>query len=179
MNGRQSFAPQEFLDSLKRDEIRRPLVLFGMVKPAEDDDQYLLFAHGYVCANWTRIPLTTIETVEFLNLAPCKDHTHPLVLLHLNQPETDEGRLFSSLVQATPRRTPGRTARLIREPGRTPGRTARLIREPRSFGPRRAFADPDFPWCSTLPEYEVDEDGNVWCQDWCWESEGQAQYSLC
>jgi hypothetical protein len=193
MNGKQSFAPREFLDSLKRDEIRRPIVLFGMVKPAEDDDQYLLFAHGYVCANWTRIPLTSIETVEFLNLAPCKDHTHPLVLLHMKQPETDEGQLFSSLVQATsgrmpggaerlirrPGRMPGGAERLIRRPGRMPGGAERLIREPRSFEPRRAFADPDFPWCSTLSETEVDEDGTVWCQDWCWESEGVAQYSRC
>jgi hypothetical protein len=165
MNGRQSFAPQEFLDRLKRDEIRRPIVLFGMVKPAEDDDEYLLFARGYVCANWTRIPLTSIETVEFLNLAPCKDHTHPLVLLHLKEPETDEGRLFSSLVQATP--------------GRTPGRTARLIREPRSFEPRRAFADPDFPICSTMPAYEITEDGTILCQDFCHEDEdgGVAVYT--
>ena len=179
MNGRQSFAPQEFLDSLKRDEIRRPIVVLGMVKPAEDDDQYLLFAHGYACANWTRIPLTSIETIEFLNLAPCKDHTHPLVLLHLKQPETDEGRLFSSFIQAPSGRAPGRATRFIRDPGRTPGRTSRLTREPRSFRSRSAADDPDFPWCSTLSETEVGEDGTVWCQDWCWESEGIAQYSRC
>ncbi len=44
MNGRQSFTPYEFLDRLKRDEIPSPVVLSGMVKPAEDDDDYLLFA---------------------------------------------------------------------------------------------------------------------------------------
>ena len=63
--------------------------------------------------------------------------------------------------------------------GRSRGRPTRLVRGPRSSGARRAFDDPDFPWCSTLPEYEVDQDGTVWCQDWCWESEGQAQYSQC
>ena len=100
MNGRQSFTPYEFLDRLKRDEIRRPVVLSGMVKPAEDDDDYLLFAHGSVCENWIRIRLNSIETIEFLNFVPCDDHTHPLVLLVLKQPETDEGQLFAALVQA-------------------------------------------------------------------------------
>jgi hypothetical protein len=98
MNGRQSFTPYEFIDRLKGDEIRLPFVLYGMVKPAEDSDEYLLFAHGYVCENWIRIRLNTIETVELINFVACKDHTHPLVLLVLKQPETDEGQLFASLV---------------------------------------------------------------------------------
>ena len=72
-----------------------------MVKPAKDDDQYLLFAPGYACENWIRIPLSSIETLDLLNFVPCNEHTHPLVLLHLKQPETDEARLFSSLAQAT------------------------------------------------------------------------------
>lgn len=101
MNGRQSFTPYEFLDRLRRDELRHPVVLFGLVKPVEDDDDYLLFAHGSVCENWIRIGLNSIETIEFLNFVPCDDHTHPLVLLVLKQPETDEGQLFSSLVQVT------------------------------------------------------------------------------
>ena len=46
MNGRQSFEPDEFLDRLKRDEIYAPIVLYGMVKPAEDNDDYLLFRTG-------------------------------------------------------------------------------------------------------------------------------------
>jgi hypothetical protein len=79
MPGRQSFTPEEFLDRLKRDEMRRPIVLHGMVKPAEDDDDYLLFAHGSACENWIRIRLNSIETIEFLNFLPCDEHTHPLV----------------------------------------------------------------------------------------------------
>ena len=101
MPGRQSFTPEEFLDRLKRDEMRRPIVLHGMVKPAEDDDDYLLFAHGSACENWIRIRLNSIETIEFLNFLPCDEHTHPLVLLVLKQPETDEGQLFASLAQAS------------------------------------------------------------------------------
>ena len=101
MNGRQSFEPDEFLDRLKRDEIYAPIVLYGMVKPAEDNDDYLLFAHGSVCENWFRIPLSSIENISVLTVVPCDDHKHPLVSLVLRQPETDEGRLFASLVQAT------------------------------------------------------------------------------
>src|SRR4249919_1517869 len=72
-----------------------------MVKPADDSDDYLFFAHGSVCQNWIRIPMTSIEAIDLLNFVPCDDHNHPLVLLRLRQPETDEGRLFASLVQAT------------------------------------------------------------------------------
>ena len=100
MNGRQSFTPDEFLDRLRRDELSQPTVLYGMVKPDDDSDDYLFFAHGSVCQNWIRIPMTSIEAIELLNFVPCDDHTHPLVLLRLKQPETDEGRLFASLVQA-------------------------------------------------------------------------------
>jgi hypothetical protein len=101
MNGTQSFEPYEFLGRLKQDKISLPIVLYGMVKPAEDDDDYLLFAHGYVCENWFRIPLPRIENINVLSLVPCDDHKHPLVSLVLKQPETEEGQLFASLLQAT------------------------------------------------------------------------------
>jgi len=100
MSEGQSFEPQEFLDRLKRDEVSPPIVLHGMVKPAEEDTDDLLFAPGQVCENWVRIPLSSIENVTVLSFVPCDDHKHPLVSLVLKQPETDEGRLFASLVQA-------------------------------------------------------------------------------
>ena len=70
MNGRQSFEPDEFLDRLKRDEIYAPIVLYGMVKLAEDNDDYLLFAHGSVCENWFRISLSSIENINLLTVVP-------------------------------------------------------------------------------------------------------------
>ena len=94
MNGRPSFEPYDFLGRLKRDEIFVPIVVYGMVKPAEDDDDYLLFAHGNACKNWFRIPLSSIENVSVLRFVPCDDHKHPLVSLVLKQPETEEGQLF-------------------------------------------------------------------------------------
>ena len=101
MNGTQSFDPDEFVGRLKRDEIVVPIVLYGMVKPAEDDDDYLLFAHGYACKNWFSIPLSSIQNISVVSIVPCDDHKHPLVSLALKQPETEEGRLFASLFHAT------------------------------------------------------------------------------
>jgi hypothetical protein len=101
MNGRPSFEPYDFLGRLKRDEIFVPIVIYGMVKPAEDNDDYLLFAHGNACKNWFRIPLSSIENISVLRFVPCDDHKHPLVSLVLKQPETEEGQLFVSLFQAT------------------------------------------------------------------------------
>jgi hypothetical protein len=46
MPARQASTPYEYRDYPRQDELRRPVVLFGMVKPAEDNDDYLLFAHG-------------------------------------------------------------------------------------------------------------------------------------
>jgi hypothetical protein len=179
MNGRQSFEPSEFMDRLRRDEISRPTVLFGMVKYIEDDHDYLMFAPGYVCENWMRILLSSIETIDFVDFVPCDDHTHPLVFLQLKQPETEEGRLFASLAQQRSPRRPSRAPRASRRPV--------FFGPRRSMGPRRVFADPnagivaepEFPWCNSIPEYQVDADGVVECLDWCWESEHRAQYSAC
>jgi len=101
MNGRQSFTADEFLDRLRRDDISPSVVLYGMVKPAEDSDDYLLFAHGYICKDWFRVPVSSIENISVLSTVPCDDHEHPFVLLVLKQPETDEGRLFASLVRTS------------------------------------------------------------------------------
>lgn len=101
MNGRQSLDPYEFLGRLKRDEIFVPIVLYGIVKPAEDNDDYLMFAHGNVCKNWFRISMARIENISLLSFVACDDHKHPLVSLVLKQPETEEGRLFASLLQST------------------------------------------------------------------------------
>jgi hypothetical protein len=162
MNGRHSFEPDEFLDRLKRDEIYPPILLYGMVKPAEDDDDYLLFAHGSVCENWFRIPLSSIENISVLFVVPCDDHKHPLVSLVLKQPETDEGRLFASLVQATS----GQARNLLSMP-----RVRRYSRAPFRFSHRRRLAEDAgvphgppagdlFPSCSGCPAW-VDDHGRL------------------
>ncbi len=175
----QSFEPQEFLASLERDEISRPMVVRGMAKKS-DDDEYLQFAPGSRCSNWIQIPLASIESVEVVDVVPCKDHTHPLVNLRLKSPETSEGKLYAALAQNGPTRSPGRRG----SPGSVRGR--RLIRGERPAdrpmrkepGNARPAAS-DWEWCDSLPEYEMDDDGNIYCMDWCWESEHTAVYSQC
>jgi hypothetical protein len=160
MNGRQSFTPEEFLDRLKRDELSQPTVLYGMVKPADDSDDYLFFAHGSVCQNWIRISMTSIEAIDVLNFVPCDDHNHPLVLLRLRQPETDEGRLFASLVQATS----GQTRNLLSIPrqrryNRAPLTASRQRRLAQDAGvPHGPPAGDLLPSCSGCPAW-VDDHG--------------------
>jgi hypothetical protein len=198
MNGHTSFDPRDFVDKLKREELESPLVLPGMVKPADDSDDYILFAYGSACQNWVRIPLTTIDSIDLVNLVPCNDHTHPFVLLRLKPAATDEGRLFASLMQASahtrgPMRAASegttiradRTAASAYGPGAGPGaRRSRIVRGPRAGGSVRAAddpgitAEPRWPWCSSVPDVDIDAHG-VWCLDWCWESEHQASYMLC
>ena len=68
MPARRSSTPYEFRDCLRWDELRRLVVLFGMVKPAEDNDDYLLFAHGYV----VRTPRCSVQGVRRALLADHK-----------------------------------------------------------------------------------------------------------
>jgi hypothetical protein len=160
MNERQSFTPDEFIDRLKRDELSQPTVLHGMVKAADDSDDYLLFAQGIVCQNWLRIPMASIEAIDLLQFVPCDDHTHPLVLLRLRQPETDEGRLFASLVQATS----GQTRKLLSTPrgrryNRAPLRASHQQRLAQDAGvPHGPPAGDLLPSCSGCPAW-VDDHG--------------------
>jgi hypothetical protein len=170
----QDFTPEEFLANLKRGEIIRPFVVRGLAKADEEDDGHLMFAPGHRCENWIRIPVASIETVEVLTVVPCRDHTHPLVSLVLKQPETEEGRLFSALANAMPASAPAGRTKIVRGPRSFRRRDTNA---PRDESP--AAARSDFPWCDSLPEYEVDADGMVYCMDWCWESEHQAVYSQC
>ena len=55
--------------------------MYGMVKPAEDDDDYLLFAHRHLCENWFRIPMSSIEDIGVLGFMPCDDNKHPVFSL--------------------------------------------------------------------------------------------------
>lgn len=173
MTAKQSYSPREFLDSLARNELKQPTGLRGMVKPVEDDAESLMFVPGSSCSTWTKIPLAMIDSVRFLKTVPCKGHTHPFVVLNLNEPKTEEGRAFLSLLQAfasTPKSSrPGRTVRgpqSFRGSSSSPGSTN---------SPARTHGG----WCDTIPEYDVDLNGNVWCLDYCWESEQIAVFNPC
>jgi hypothetical protein len=168
MNGKQSYSPSEFLESLKRNELKQPTALRGMVKAADDDPKSLMFVPGTACRSWTKIPLALIDSIQFVRNVPCKDHTHPLVVLHLAEPKTDEGEMMLSLLQAF----------VSTEKPRRPGR---VVRGPRASGAAGADASvrTHGSWCDTIPEYDVDIDGNIWCLVYCWESEQMAVFNPC
>jgi hypothetical protein len=183
MNARQFTDPREFLDSLKRDELEPPIVLPGMLKPADDSDDYVMFAQGTVCQNWVRIPVASIESIDLIQQVPCDEHTHPLVFLRLKPASSDEAKMFASLMQAVARNRPQSSRRDSEQaPARSAepdtGRRSKMVRGPRAGGRPRAASDPDFRWCGGVPDIDIDDHG-VWCLDWCWESEHQASYLLC
>jgi hypothetical protein len=91
------YLPREFLEKLVRNDLRPPLVLTGMAKKGEDDDKQVWFAIGTNCANWRVVPLNLVESIEALEIVPCRDHTHPLVKMYFKKPNSEDSMLFTSL----------------------------------------------------------------------------------
>jgi hypothetical protein len=155
--GSKSFTPQEFFEKLGNDELQGPLTLTGLVKVGEDSSTELMFAVGTHCADWTSVPLETIENVEVLDVVPCADHTHHRVTLTFKTPTSAEGAMFASLLSAATKRqsSPARVVRVLKGgsgAGRIPGQGAVL-------------RDSGCP-CN---DYEIDASGTLWvrteCQD--------------
>jgi hypothetical protein len=92
----------EFFDKLQSDELETliPFSIIGMVKKSEGREEAIEFSPGGHCSHWVKIPLEMIENVKVLKIVTCKDHTHPLVKLHLKSPRTVEGKIFLSLLEA-------------------------------------------------------------------------------
>lgn len=96
MNKQMVYSPQDFLERLVNNDFRRPLIITGMIKKAENSDQFL-FTFGTSCANWRKVPLNIIDNIEVLNFVHCNDHAHPLVKMTFKEPESEESLLFASL----------------------------------------------------------------------------------
>jgi hypothetical protein len=101
----QILSGEEFLQKLRDDQITAPILFTGMVKKTDDATDHILFTHAADCTNWIRIPVTSIENVEILDVVPSKEHTHPLVNLRIKKPQSTEGLLFLALAQQS--RVPG------------------------------------------------------------------------
>jgi len=159
--GTTKLTAHEFVDQLRHDEIRPQLTLTGMVKTPDDDDTQLLFAFGTSCADWTSVPLDSIETVEVLDSVPCKDHAHPLVNLTLRKPESSEGDMFTALLAAAVKRqATGLGSRSLLEPGArgTRARYAKLSRPDVILGPKT----PNPGGCAAAcNEFEIFDDGVI------------------
>jgi hypothetical protein len=96
----RKYTPAEFIEKLKQPvDSPKTNAFIGMLQAAQDDRQ-LLFAMGVSCANWVHVPIERIESIEQITVVPCKDHTHPLVRLTLNAPETEEAMMYAALAQS-------------------------------------------------------------------------------
>jgi hypothetical protein len=171
----RSLTPAEFVTELSSGALDAVppggLVLSGMAKPAEGNDQAILFAHGTSCTDWVEIPVAQIESVEVLRTVRCRDHAHPLVKLHLKAPQSDEGMVFAALTRSLAGRVGGQR-RIVRRP-KSPSLGNLSGAVPAASGMTGGCAD--------VNDYEIDGDGQVWCLDWCWEHDGytEAAFSKC
>jgi hypothetical protein len=60
-----------------------PIVLTGLVRPADVGPAAIEFSPETTCLVWITIPMSIIEKVEYLGKVPCRDHQHDHVHLHL------------------------------------------------------------------------------------------------
>lgn len=91
-------SPEKFLEQLAKGMPMSKVTVVGMAKKSDDDPNSIMFVEGTNCSGWVTIPLSQIEGVEVLGEAPCKDHAHPLVRLHLKRPDSEAGAFFADLV---------------------------------------------------------------------------------
>ena len=98
MSGTRTYSGNDFAMKLMADELEAEpaIVLRGFAKKA---DQANIDFASMDCTSWIRIPVSSISRVEFLRVARCKDHTHPLVDVYLKPPESTDGRLYVALFQ--------------------------------------------------------------------------------
>ena len=94
------FTGAEFSKALAAGELRSPVVLDGMAKPAENDANAILFSPAG-CESWVRVPIDLIESAEHLGESTCKDHTHPHVRIHLKEAvgKSPEGMILSAMLK--------------------------------------------------------------------------------
>ncbi|WP_062991177.1 hypothetical protein [Nocardia anaemiae] len=162
----RSLSVGEFVDKLRRDDLKAPLTLTGMVKLAEDSSTQLMFAAGTRCDNWISVELNAIENVEILDVVPCDDHTHPLVTLTFKAPESPEGAMYAALLSGAARRQ-GTNLRVAQPLDRGVGRPI-LVRSARGSGVlTTTLSGHCTDVCAT---YEIDEAGQVFelysCRDY-------------
>ncbi|MFF4148017.1 hypothetical protein ACFY0A_43725 [Streptomyces sp. NPDC001698] len=100
----ETVAPEEFLKNLQSEDRTFPIT--ALIKPSDDTSDTFLISIGFTCDDWIAIPSSRISSIEQQFLAPCKDHEHPFVTIHVKQPESNEGRLYASIAASLERRRP-------------------------------------------------------------------------
>ncbi|MEA2372022.1 MAG: hypothetical protein QOH12_2416 [Solirubrobacteraceae bacterium] len=173
-------APGEFLTELSSGALEGPatgdgsIVLSGIAKPADGNDQVILFAHGTSCADWVEVPLSQIERVEVVRTVRCRDHSHPLVKLHLKAPQSEEGVLFAALARTPAGAEVGGRRRTVRRQRATPFRSGWNGGPAGIIAPAKGMTG----GCAEVSDYEIDASGQIYCLDWCWEHDGYTESSF-
>ncbi len=86
----RNFAPREFIDQLANETFVSPVTLTGWAK-AEKDTDVLQFSPAHNCAEWISIPESLLQSIEYLGMAVCDEHRHPIVRIAL-APSADEAQ---------------------------------------------------------------------------------------
>lgn len=115
-----TLTPEEFLRELRKEE--RGLSFPALIKPAEAPDTFLVSTQ-LTCDDWLEVPSSHIEGIEYVSSVPCESHEHPLVNVHLKEPDSAEGSFYASLASALARRgsTAARPRRAAGAPQGRPG----------------------------------------------------------
>jgi hypothetical protein len=85
----------KFIQEL-RNAPSKETTLYGMVKPAEDDNG-ILFAPAGDCEHWAFIPKGAIEDVKNVGRSPCDGHFHVLAEIQLKAPGGDVEKAYASV----------------------------------------------------------------------------------
>lgn len=95
----QKFSPQNFIVALKENTLKEVSFIEGMAKADEKNPDSLLFTAAG-CEAWTSIPLSSIETIDYLKSVACKDHEHPYVVIHFKKFDAPEARMLAGLLSS-------------------------------------------------------------------------------
>ena len=101
----KSYSAQEFSEALSSGEKLTlptpPVIQTGMVDPEGSGSEEIRFAPGMQCTNWTKVPVSLIDTVDHLSNQRCGQYEYPYVRLRLKSATelTDEARAIADILQ--------------------------------------------------------------------------------
>jgi hypothetical protein len=121
----QIFSPADFVEQLSRDAFIPPVALTGWVKVEQEVSESLQFSPEQDCSAWITVPVSLVESVEYLGMAVCDDHRHPLVTLHIPPPADEQSKTLFLLLDTI-------STRAMRQ---ARARNIKLRRDIRGFGP--------------------------------------------
>ncbi|MGP8216621.1 MAG: hypothetical protein ACLQQ4_13735 [Bacteroidia bacterium] len=96
----ETLTTKEFIEQLKTNSLKLPLVIKGIVKKSESDAE-VLYARKGDFSNWLKIPATMIESVRLLKSFTKEDNTFAVVKLKLKAPANAEGKVLYDLLSLT------------------------------------------------------------------------------